>query len=135
MSGNRADSARRRAWTAAGFILLALGILLLAIGAAGLAAAGGGLALVALAVPPVVAGGLVVRQRPGARILGLSVALAYAAVVASVAIAPWRGLTPPPGVEPAAIDPASVLVGLVFLAAALLLVFGAPGSNRAAAGH
>jgi hypothetical protein len=83
-----------------------LGILLLAIGAAGLAAAGGGLALVALAVLPIATGGLVLRRMAGARIVGLSVALAYAAVVASVAIAPWRGLTPPPGVAPAAIDPA-----------------------------
>ena len=115
----------------AGVILLALGIGLLAIALIGLVSAGGGLALVALAILPIAAGGLVLRRTPGARVVGLSVSLAYAAVVASVATAPWRGLTPPPGTEPAPIDPGSVLIGLAFLAAAVLLGVGTPGAPRA----
>ena len=125
-----ASAARRRAWALAGVGLLALGMGLLAIALIGLVSAGGGLALVALAIPPIAAGVLVVRRTPGARVVGLSVSLAYAAVVASVATAPWRGLTPAPG-SAAPIDPGSVLVGLGFLAVAVLLVVGTPGRDPA----
>lgn len=120
-------SARRRAWQAAGVVLLALGIGLFVIALIGLVSAGGGLALVALAILPIAAGVLAVRRTAGARVVGLSVSLAYAALLASVATGPWRGLTPAPGTEPAPIDPGSALVGLAFLAAAVLLAVGTPG--------
>lgn len=125
-------AARPRAWQAAGILLLALGIGLLTIALIGLLSAGGGLALVALAILPCVAGGLVLRRAPGARVVGLSVSLAYAAFVASIATAPWRGPTPVLGTDPAPIDPGSVLVGLAFLAAAVLLIAGTPGRAPAA---
>jgi hypothetical protein len=124
MRGSDTDRARQAAWTTAGLILLALGSLLLAVGAIGVGADGGGLAFLALGLPPVAAGGLILRRVSGARVAGLSVSLAYAAVIASVATAPWRGLSPPPGAESPSIDPASVLIGLTFGVAAGLLAFG-----------
>ena len=125
-------AARPRAWQAAGIVLFAVGIGLLAIALIGLVSAGGGLALVVLAILPCMAGGLVLRRTPGARVVGLSVSLAYAAFLASVATAPWRGLTPAPGTQPASIDPGSVLLGLAFVAAAVLLIVGTPRSVSAA---
>jgi hypothetical protein len=124
---------RGRLWQAAGILLIGLGILLVAVGLGGLVTSGGGLAYVALAVPPGGLGILVMRRVARARIGAVSVSLAYAAFAASVAVAPYQGLTEPDASNLPGPDAGLVLVGAAFAAAALLLLIGSPvrGSRSA----
>jgi hypothetical protein len=120
-----AASIRRAAWRAGGLILLAMGAASAALAIGGLIFAGGGVIFLPLAVPPLAAGYMVVRVTPGARICGLWVAALYGGFVAWAATYSLRGLTPPPGQsDPRQIDMASALVACVFLAAAVLILFG-----------
>ena len=122
------ESVRQRAWSAAGILLLALGLLLLATGLIGLAALDGGAAFLALAIPPVGCGILVLRRTGSARTSALSVALAYGAFALYVATAPLRGLTPPDGTPSPGPDLVLSLVGAAFAAAAALLLVGESGT-------
>jgi hypothetical protein len=123
---------RRRAWVAGGLVLLALGIGSLAVPLAGLVATGGrlgGLAFLLLAVPPIAAGYGALRQIPWARVLGFTVALAYAVVVAYTATTPWRGLAPAQGQSSPPLDPGTVLVAVAFLISAVLIAVGRPDNQ------
>jgi len=119
-------SIRRRAWGAAGILLLALGAVLLATGLIGLISGGAGLAFLVLALPPAGAGLLVHRRIAAVRVSALSVALAYAAFALYVATAPLRGLTPADGAPAPGPDLVLILVGAAFAAAAALLLVGEP---------
>jgi hypothetical protein len=122
-------SVRQRAWSAAGFLLLAMGALLAATGLVGLVSGGGGMAFLVLAVPPAGAGFLVYRRVASVRVSALSIALAYAAFALYVATAPLRGLTPADGAPAPGPDLVLILVGAAFGAAAGLLLVGEPASS------
>jgi hypothetical protein len=77
-------------------------------------------------VPPIAAGYCVLRQIPWARVLGLTVAVTYAVVVAYIATTPWRGLAPAQGQSSPPLDPGTVLVAVAFLISAVLIAVGKP---------
>jgi hypothetical protein len=117
-------SVRRRAWRAAGILLLGLAALLLATGVVGLVSGGGGMAFLILGLPPAGTGFLVYRRVASVRVTALSVALAYAAFALYVAAAPLRGVTAADGAPPPGPDLVLLLVGAAFGVAALLLLVG-----------
>jgi hypothetical protein len=120
-----AVSIRRAAWRAGSMILLAMGVVSFAVAIGGLIFAGGGVIFLPLAMPPLAAGYMVVRSMPGARVVGFLVAALYGGFIWSVATYPLGGLTPPAGQsDPRQIDIASALVACVFMAAAVLILFG-----------
>lgn len=86
----------------------------------------GGLGFLPLAVPPLAAGYLVLRQVRWARVLGFTVAVTYAVVVAYIATTPRRGLTPAPGQSSPPLDPGTVLLAVASLTTACLIAVGKP---------
>lgn len=127
-------SLRRTAWLAGSALLLGLGIACLAVAVVGLIMLGGGVSFVVLAIPLLAAGTLAARSSvPAARVLASSVAFVCAALIAFVATAPLRGLTPPPGQPLPVIDGGAILLAAGCAIAGVLVLAGDPGHRRAAA--
>ena len=83
-----------------------------------------GVGTVVVGVVPIVVGLAAIRRIPWARAGAFATALIYALVLAFVATAPLRGLTPPPGETRPPLDFATASLAVGFVVAAVLLALG-----------
>jgi len=111
---------RHRLWLGGGLILAVLALAAIAY----VLATRQGSALLAVAVPPLIAGVAVIRSTRLARTLGVLVAGVYAAGAMVIATTSLRGLTPAPGQPRAELDPSMLGAAVLLVAAALLVLIG-----------
>ena len=122
MSQVRAMSSqlRHRLWLVGGWILAGLAVAAIA----SVLATHQELVLLAVAVPPLIAGVTVIRSTRLARTLGVLVAGVYAVGAMVIATTQWRGLTPAAGQPRTELDTATLLVAVSLVAASLLVLIG-----------
>lgn len=123
--------ARHQVWQAGAILLTVLGLGCAALTVVALIASQpGGWGFLLVGLPLLVLGVAGLRGVDAAvRLAGSLAALACGVVSILIATTPLRGLTPPPGAPAPSIEPVSMLVGLVFIAAAVLLVVGVPSKK------
>ena len=123
--------ARHRAWRAGAALLTLLGLAAIAVPVVALIGGQpGGWGFLLVGLPLLVLGVAGLRGVDAAvRLAGSAAALACGAVSILISTTPLRGLTPPPGAPAPSIEPVSMLVGLAFVAAAILLLVGVPGNK------
>ena len=120
--------ARQRAWQAGAALLALLGLACVAVPIVALMGGQpGGWGFLLVGLPLLVLGVAGLRGVDAAvRLAGSLAALACGAVSILISTTPLRGLTPPPGAPAPSIEPVSMLVGLAFIAVAVLLLVGLP---------
>ncbi len=114
------DQLRHRLWLVGGWILAGLALAAIA----SVLASRQELALLAVAVPPLIAGVAVIRSTRLARTLGVLVAAVYAVGAMVIATISWRGLTPAAGQPRADFDTATLVVAVLVVAAGMLVLIG-----------
>ncbi|MGH2967142.1 MAG: hypothetical protein ACRDMH_17425 [Solirubrobacterales bacterium] len=120
--------ARHRAWQVGAILLIVLGLGCIALTMVALIAGQlGGWVFLLVGLPVLVLGVAGLRGvDPAVRLAGSLAALACGTASIFISTTALRGLTPAPGTPVASIEPVSMVVGLAFIAAAVLLVVGGP---------